>query len=236
MEGTRDNINSGDRNQKQWFTLVGVFYILLIAAVGTDAAGITRDGLGGPGEQKDVESLCQSDPDKCNKKLGRLFNGTINIKDSIKNALIADAEELQKHINNPVLYKELVKDNKTKQAMRICDEVMDNAVDEVNKSVGELDTFDFNKFSDFVFDLQVWITATLSDQQTCLDAFEEVDTKASERMAQILSNSMKLSDTAMDMINSVSELLKDFGQVPSGLNRRLLSDESEKLVDDFSHR
>ncbi|CAL5184362.1 unnamed protein product [Lathyrus oleraceus] len=240
MGGACDNINGGGRNQKQRFRFVGVFYILLITVVGTDAAG----GLGGPGEQngktsstqRDVESLCLSDPDKCNKKLGSLFNGTINIKDSIKNALIADAVELQKHIDNPVLYKELVKDKRSEEAMRICDEVMDNAVDAVNKSVGELDTFDFNRLSDFVFDLQVWMAATLSDQQTCLDAFEKVDTKASQRMAQILSNSMNLSNNAIDMINSVSELLDDFGHVPSDLDRRPLSDESEKLVGGFSHR
>ncbi|CAL5184361.1 unnamed protein product [Lathyrus oleraceus] len=232
MEGMRDN-------QKKRFAVVGVCYILLIAVVRTDAVGITRGGFGGPGEQnennsttqKDVDSLCKSDPVKCNSKLGSLFNGTMNIKDTIKKALIEDAGELQRHIDNPVLYKELVKDKQSEEAMRLCDDVMDDAVDGINKSVGHLDTLDFNKLSEFVFDLQVWMTATLTDQQTCLDAFEKVDPKASEKMAQFLNTSMSLSDTSIDMLNSVSEVLKDFGQTPVDLHRRLLSDESENQVD-----
>ncbi|CAL5184363.1 unnamed protein product [Lathyrus oleraceus] len=236
MEGMRDN-------QKKRFAVVGVCYILLIAVVRTDAVGITRGGFGGPGEQngkiftpqKDVDSLCKSDPEKCNTKLGRLFKGTMTIKDTIKKALIEDAGELQRHIDTRVLYKELAVDKRSEDAVRICDEVMDDAIDGVNKSVGELDTVDFNKLSDFVFDLQVWMTATLTDQQTCLDTFEKVNKKGSQRLAEVMNTSMSLSKTAIDMLNSVSEVLKDFGQTPVGLHthRRLLSDEPEKHFDSY---
>ncbi|XP_058727939.1 pectinesterase/pectinesterase inhibitor-like isoform X1 [Vicia villosa] len=245
MEGTtRENINRG-RNQKKRIAVVGFSSILLIAVIGTVAVGLTRSSLEVPGEhnvkisttQRDVEMLCLSNPDKCQTKIGRFFSGarnkTRNIKERIKDAFIEEARELMKHINNQTLASEFVKDNMTRQAMRICNEVMDSAVGGVNKSVGELDRFDFNRLSDFVFDLHVWITGTLSDQQTCLDSFEKADSKASQRMAQVLSASMRFSQVALDMINSVSGLLKDFGQNPRSLNRRLLSDESEKLVDSY---
>ncbi|XP_058727941.1 pectinesterase/pectinesterase inhibitor-like [Vicia villosa] len=241
MEGRRDNINLGG-NQKKRVALFGVFYIVLVAVVGTVAAvGLTRGGLGGQGEenvkisttQRHAEMTCLSDPSKCDTKLGRVFSKTRNIKDRMKDAFIEAAGELSKHIKDPALANELVKDNMTGQAMRICNEVMDHAVDGVNKSVGELDRSDFNRLSDFHFDLQVWMTSTLSDQQTCLDSFEKVDSKASQRMAQVLSNSMKLTNIAIDMLNSVPGLHKDFGNMPQGFNRRTLSDESTTRVDGF---
>ncbi|KAL5097955.1 hypothetical protein RYX36_002282 [Vicia faba] len=239
MEGARDNINRV-RSQKKRFAVVGFSSILLIAVIGSVAVGITRSGLREPGEQngkifttqREVDRLCLKNPE-CHTRVGRVFSGTSNTKDGIKKVFIAAAGELSKHTNNPSLFTELVKDNMTRQAMRICHEVLDNAVDGVNKSVGELDRFDFNRLNDFIFDLQVWMTATLTDQQTCLDSLEKADTKASQRMAQVMSTSMKLSNDAIDMLDSLSGLHKNFGRTMSGFNRRTLSDESTRRVNSF---
>ncbi|KAL5097954.1 hypothetical protein RYX36_002281 [Vicia faba] len=239
MEGARDNINRV-RNQKKRFAVVGFSSILLIAVIGFVAVGLTHSGLREPGEQngkifttqRDFEMSCLKNPE-CHTKVGKLVSGARNIKERLKNTFIEEAGELMKNMNNPALYSELVKDNMTRQAMRICHEVMENAVDGVNKSVGELDRFDFNRLNDFIFDLQVWMTATLTDQQTCLDSLEKADSKASQRMAQVMSTSMKLSNDAIDMLNSLSGLHKNFGPTPSGFNRRILSDESTTRVDSF---
>ncbi|CAL5184364.1 unnamed protein product [Lathyrus oleraceus] len=238
MEKTHDHVNGG-RNQKKRLAFLGISSILVVAVIGTVAVGLTRSG--GSVEQnvkifttqRDAELLCRSDPDKCKTRLGRAFSRAGSVRDRIKGVFGEGRGALMRNINNPDLSKELVKDNMTGQAMRICNEVLGNAVDKFNKSDTVFDRSEFNRLSDFVFDLQVWITATLSDQATCLDAFEKADTKASERMAQVLSTSMKLSNNAIDMLNSASGLIRDFGHGPSNVNRRLLSHESEKLVDGY---
>ncbi|XP_058727938.1 pectinesterase/pectinesterase inhibitor-like [Vicia villosa] len=243
MEGTPDNVNRG-RNQKKRFAILGISSILLVAMIGTVGVSLTRSGSAEENgkiftTQRDIDMLCMSNPDKCNTKLGRAFGKARSIKDRMKGTFVEARGELMKNINNSALSKELVKDDLTRQAMQICNEVLGKAVDRFNKSDGILDKCDFNKLGDFIFDLQVWTSATLSDQQTCLDSFEKADSKAGQRMAQVLSNSIRLSDKSIDMMNSVSELLKDFGHGQNNdnnvnnANRRLLSDESEKLVDRF---
>ncbi|XP_058727936.1 pectinesterase/pectinesterase inhibitor-like [Vicia villosa] len=237
MEGTCDNVNRG-QNQKKRFAILGISSILLVAVIGTVGVSLKRSGSAEENgkiftTQRDINMLCISDPDKCNTNLGRAFGKVINMKDRMKGMFDEERGELMKNINNSALFNELVKDNLTRQAMRICNEVLGKAADRLTKSDGILDRFDFNRLGEFVFDLQVWITATLSDQQTCLDSFEKADTKASQRMAQVLSTSISLTNKAIDMMNSVSGILKDFGQGPNNANRRLLSDESEKLVDGF---
>ncbi|CAK8531666.1 unnamed protein product [Lathyrus sativus] len=237
MESTRNNVNGG-RNQTKRIAFLGISSILVVAVIGMVAVGLTRSG--GSVEQngkifttqRDVEMFCKLNPD-CRTKHGGAFGKIRDVKDRIKGVFGEGIGELMKNINNPALSNELVKDKLTRQAMRICDEVLGNAVDKFNKSDGTFHRFEFNRLGDFVFDLQVWMTATLSDQLTCLDAFEKADTKASQRMAQVLSTSMRLSNNAIDMLSSVSGLLQDSGHVPRGLNRRLLPHESEKVVDGF---
>ncbi|XP_019424858.1 PREDICTED: pectinesterase/pectinesterase inhibitor-like isoform X2 [Lupinus angustifolius] len=244
------SVAESGQDKKKRFALLGVSSILLVAMVGAVAIGLTRSGSPEHGDteisssQKNAEVLCQSTQykDTCIKSLDKASN-TTDVKELVKMAFNSTAEELLSKINNSTLLKELAKDNMTKQALDICKEVFDYAIDDIQKSINSLDNFEVSKLSQYAYELKVWLAGTLSHQQTCLDGFENSKTKGAETMKKALNTSIEMSSNAVDLINAASELLKDFNLNSSELStiasRRLLSDEEqqqqqqEPLVDGF---
>lgn len=217
-------------DKKKKIAILGVSSILLVAMVAAVAIGVSHGAKKGDdagsgskiaSSTKNVEMLCHSADyqETCKKTLNKASEKSDDPKALIRAELAATAEELRKHINNSELYKELVKDNMTKQAMEVCNEVIDYAVDGVNQSIERLDQFDTNKLSEFTYDIRVWLSAVITHQRTCLDAFENTNTDAGQKMAKALNSSMELSSVALDIVVGVSDFFKNY----FNFNRKLLA-------------
>ncbi|KAL8098787.1 hypothetical protein AgCh_031490 [Apium graveolens] len=88
-----------------------------------------------------------------------------------------------------------------KKAFEVCQEVVDDALDRLNDT---LNAMDVNEASGEKFlsvsklnDLKTWLSATITDQETCLDALAEFNATASlgdamDKPAQYASNSLSI--------------------------------------------
>ncbi|XP_010440281.1 PREDICTED: probable pectinesterase/pectinesterase inhibitor 58 [Camelina sativa] len=166
-----------------------------------------------------VDSLMHASPDSTQPleliKLG--FNITIqSIKDSVKKA----SGELKAKAAN---------DNETKGALDLCEKLMTDATDDLEKCLHNFHGFSITHIEDFVEDLRVWLSGSIAYQQTCMDTFEEINSNLSQDMHKIFETSKELTSNALAMITSISSFL---GEHITGLigdhgnhARKLLSTE-----------
>ncbi|KAL1320886.1 hypothetical protein HN51_065606 [Arachis hypogaea] len=241
--------SNGD--QKKKLAIISISMILLVAMIASVAIGITshrEKGSKGREDdeeephvaksQKNVEVICQSTEYKetCEKSLADASTKTSDMKELIKAAFNYTTVELASHIENSTLYQELGKDNMTKQALDICKEVLGYAVDDMQKSIDKMDKFELSRINEYAYDIKVWVAGTITHQQTCLAGFDNTTTKAGETMANVLKTSLELSSNALDMINGISKVLKQFDfssltAASSTNHRRLLDEETSHSKD-----
>ncbi|XP_020981653.1 pectinesterase/pectinesterase inhibitor-like [Arachis duranensis] len=250
-----DHFNTmDDKKRKKRIALISVSSILLVAMVACVAVGIDKSAMEEEEtsstntntivkNQKNVHVICESAEfkDTCEKSLEKATaNGTTDTKQLIIAAFNATAEEIENQINDSSLVQKLVTDDRSKQALDICKEVLGYAIDDIHRSVHMMEKFELRRIGQYAYDLKIWIAGTLAHQQTCLEAFENVPTEAGKEMAKVLNTSLQLSSNALDIINGASKIYKSFNldaffgdsaaapsPVPAG--RRLLSDVDEGL-------
>ncbi|RDX98876.1 hypothetical protein CR513_18146, partial [Mucuna pruriens] len=234
-----------DHQQETRFTILSISLILLmvivpaVVAVGVNNGGKTKEVEVASlttlnTEKSSGESFCKETEyqDACKKTLGNSLFVVTDPKKLIKAGFNATVIELLSHANNATLFHEMAPDNMTRRAMDICTEVLDYAVDGIIKSTTILDKYELSQMSEHVFDLKVWLTGSITHQQTCMQGFENNVTlpKVRESMAKVLSASVELSSNALDMVNTLSKMLNHINDPNKFANRRLLSEET-KLVD-----
>ncbi|BAT80289.1 hypothetical protein VIGAN_02328700, partial [Vigna angularis var. angularis] len=229
-----------NRNPNKKFAILGVSSILLVAVVAVIAVTLNQGDVPeeeaariASSQRTSVDILCHSTEyaKTCKKSLKNVAaNGTADTKTLVKAAINATAVELLSHIRNSSLYKDLGKDNMTRQAMDICREVFQYAVNGIQKSADTIDKFEYGKLSEYIYDLRVWVAGSLTHQHTCLEGFVNTSTKAGETMTKVLNTSLELSSNALDMLNVISGLMKDLNITSFG-NRRLLSEDTPTLND-----
>ncbi|KAI4317549.1 hypothetical protein L6164_025412 [Bauhinia variegata] len=228
---------------KNKFAILGISSILLVTMFAAVAHGEEEEHgmfeemgqIASSQKFTNVDMVCRSTEyqNTCKESLANAGNGSTDIKDLFKAGLNAAIEEMKKQIHNSTLFKELSTDDSTKQALDVCKEVLGFAVDSLHASIHKLDRFDIHKLQDYAYDLKIWLSATLTHQQTCLDAFEDTTTNAGKEMTRVLNSSMELSSNALDMVTGFSDLLKNF-KFGSG-KRKLMSASEEATMDDGFH-
>ncbi|KAM1095407.1 hypothetical protein FF1_010322 [Malus domestica] len=238
-----------DRRSKKRIVIISLSAFLLMAMVMAVAAGfIMEKGFynspvsGSKGSSHDksasmkaIKTICQPTDYKqeCLDSLSYASGNTTTdpielIEYGFKVAMkyVTDAAKKSDFL------RKLEKDPRTSNALDACEELMDLALSELRQSLVRLGYIDdFTKFNEMLVDLKVWLSATITYQESCLDAFENTtsSTDAAEEMKSVLNTSMHLSSNALAMVSQVFSAFTDLNN-PDSSHRRLLQFDAFPVI------
>ncbi|WOL16001.1 pectinesterase/pectinesterase inhibitor 28 [Canna indica] len=212
--------------------IIGVSAVLLVAIVATVAVTITSshsEAASSSSHQlsasaKNIQDFCQPTDYKqtCVQTLSAAAGNKTNLEDLVNlafNVTIAHIDDAFKH--STVLSK-AAKDPRTSEALRNCRELLDYAIDDLKNSLDRIGDFSIAKLDKLLGDLKVWLSATVTYQETCLDGFEGANTDSAESMRKALNVSSKLTSNILAIISSFGETIADLNL---SFGRKLLSME-----------
>jgi pectinesterase inhibitor-like protein len=122
----------------------------------------------------------------------RLTNTALNVTlASAKSTSVSMSTIAKSHGLNP---KEVA-------AMKDCVEVLSESVDELRRSINEIGHLSTSNFELTMSDLQTWVSAALTDENTCTEGFQEINATGNIKtivrgkivqVAQLTSNALAL--------------------------------------------
>ncbi|KAK8574962.1 hypothetical protein V6N13_033818 [Hibiscus sabdariffa] len=139
-------------------------------------------------------------------------------------------DELSRLSKYPTELKAETNDTQLKSALQVCESMFEDALDRLNDSATSLEVGKGGKqLSDSkIGDLKTWLSAAITDQETCLDALEELNTTKHfnatlvEEMKAAMQNSSEYASNSLAIVARILGLLTDLN-IP--IHRRLLGFE-----------
>ncbi|KAK4433905.1 putative pectinesterase/pectinesterase inhibitor 21 [Sesamum alatum] len=211
----------------------GLAAILVVAMVVAVAVGVTRKTSEGgsisTGSTKAVQSICAPTDYKetCESSLSNA--NTTNPKELIKAAFDFTVKNIGDIVKNSPLFKDAANDEGTKQALGICQEVLDTAMDDLRRSFDTVGEFDASKAAEYVEDLKTWLSAVITNQETCIDAFENTTGDTGEKMKNLLKTAREMSSNGLAMVSDMSSIISSL-QLGNTASRKLLSEENGRFL------
>ncbi|PPS16760.1 hypothetical protein GOBAR_AA03765 [Gossypium barbadense] len=96
-----------------------------------------------------------------------------NNKELIRMSFQAAIEEIRKVLANSATIQDLNKDDNNKAALKVCKEVLDLSIADLQLSFDKLGGYEMSKIGDYILNLRVWLSGALTTLQTCVDSYAE---------------------------------------------------------------
>ncbi|PKU59242.1 pectinesterase-like [Dendrobium catenatum] len=232
---------------RRWSIIASSTVLLLIVAI-VSAVSITHnkssnndDGeIGGPSPtlSTSVKALCSSTlyPASCLTTLNPIANSSQALdpmklfRFSVQTAIteLSSASNRLKNLD----VKATTNSNYSSQALSACYELIDLAIDQLDNSISSSSSS--NLITDD--DVRSWMSAAITYQETCIDAFEATPPYLKDMVSLSLKNSSEFASNSLAIFNQVSSLFGSVGGVVNGgdfpswvtsKDRKLLQKSSE---------
>ncbi|KAH1105915.1 hypothetical protein J1N35_009683 [Gossypium stocksii] len=241
--------SSDDSERKKRIAIIVVSSFLLVAVVVAVTVGVTiqeedsdyNDGTTDGNKhahvtssKKAIKMICQPTTFKrtCEEQLQDEAGNNTDVKDLIRAAFNAAMKYVEQAQANSTLLRDLEKDEGTRSALDACKILLNSTMREFNKSLELVDKIEVNTVNKLLGDMKIWLSATISNQQACLDGFEKTKSKteAGEKMKKFLNITMQLSRNGLAIACELSEQLQQLELAGLFEHRRLLQDEDKLPV------
>ncbi|KAG6392966.1 hypothetical protein SASPL_147195 [Salvia splendens] len=204
--------------------VAGLTPILLVAAVIAVAVGSSKDGIdiatsGGDAETgrsgrgisatiKAVQAICSPTAYKETCVESLTDANTTDTRQLIERAINVTVANVEEALESSTLLQEAAKDPATKE---------------------------HSETNAFVADLRTWLSAVVTNQETCVDAFENTTGDNSEEMKKVLETATELASNGLAMVTELATVISSFnlgslGDMFGGSRRLLMAAEEEKRM------
>ena len=219
--------------KKKKMIIIGVAVLLIVViAVGVTVAILKskakKPAAAKPAKSKKaIEAICQptSYKETCQSSLEKVAGDTTDPKELVKAGFQVAADKVNEVIQNSDTLKDLAKDPMASQALDVCKELLNTAVEDLLGAVDKMGPFEISKVDDYLEDLKVWLSAAVNHQATCIDAFKDTKGEAGDKMKGFLKTAQELTSNGLAMVTQISSLL---GSLNLKSHRRLLTEQKSK--------
>ncbi|URD81164.1 pectinesterase [Musa troglodytarum] len=187
------------------------------------AVGVSRrnnsSGSSSDGEltttSKAIQAICRPTDyaEECQSSLAARAGNVTDPKKLVELTFTSALDRLREAFNRSSVLQEAAKDPRTSEAFENCKELLDYAIDDLKNSVAR-------RMGDVVDDLKIWLSATVTYQQTCLDGFDNTTGDAADNMSKALNSSSAMTSNALAIVDGLSSVLASL--------RLLSEDEGER--------
>ncbi|URD81160.1 pectinesterase [Musa troglodytarum] len=194
------------------------------------AVGVSRrnnsSGSSSDGEltttSKAIQAICRPTDyaEECQSSLAARAGNVTDPKKLVELTFTSALDRLREAFNRSSVLQEAAKDPRTSEAFENCKELLDYAIDDLKNSVARFGGIDVTRMGDVVDDLKIWLSATVTYQQTCLDGFDNTTGDAADNMSKALNSSSAMTSNALAIVDGLSSVLASL--------RLLSEDEGER--------
>ncbi|GFQ07176.1 pectinesterase 1 [Phtheirospermum japonicum] len=132
-------------------------------------------------------------------------------------SLMVVLSSLEKISTFPEEYMTKTDDLLVKEALSVCDTVLNDAVETLNDSISAMHDKDLlSKFDD----LKTWLSTVVTDQETCSDALKEANATFAGEVGFLMKNSTEFASNSLAIVSRIIGAIGDF-KIPIH-GRRLL--------------
>ncbi|URD81154.1 pectinesterase [Musa troglodytarum] len=175
------------------------------------AVGVSRrnnsSGSSSDGEltttSKAIQAICRPTDyaEECQSSLAARAGNVTDPKKLVELTFTSALDRLREAFNRSSVLQEAAKDPRTSEAFENCKELLDYAIDDLKNSVARFGGIDVTRMGDVVDDLKIWLSATVTYQQTCLDGFDNTTGDAADNMSKALNSSSAMTSNALAIVD-----------------------------------